>query len=184
MELSKGFGTSGSGLNWELVLDWERTENESGRVDIDVSSYGLQNYELLLLKTYNIHNGNPTGSSTQNVSLSLTCTYKSGYAYNQPHSVSFGSLSVGGVDDSRFSLSSEAMCMFCINADDGQIKGFSAINSVNVIRESGAAPYYDGAPHKAKIASVDTLSLIQENPGTEPTMKILPGAKIQIYGLK
>ena len=184
MELSKGFGTSGSGLSWELVLDWELQEEQSGNIDIDVSACGLQNYELLFLKTYNIYNGNPSSSSTQRLSLLLSYTYKSGDHSYSSNQVNFGILAMGAREGNRLNLSAEALSIFYINADDCQVKGFSAIGGVYLISDNGAIVYYDGTNHIAKIASVDKISLQQTDFASEPTMKILPGAKIQIYGLK
>lgn len=184
MELSKGFGTSGSGLSWELVMDWEWLEDKYGNIDIDVSSYNLQDYVLLLLKTYNIYNGNPTSSPSQRVTLSLSYSYKSGDTSYSSNSVSFGNMGVGSVESNRLNSTSEAMCVFYIDTDEYQIKGFSAISGINLIIDTGRTVYYDGADHRAKISSVDKLTLTQTDFASEPTMKILPGARIQIYGLK
>lgn len=185
MELSKGFGTSGSGgLTWELAVDWELQEEQSGNIDIDVSSYNLQDYVLLLLKTYNVYNGNPSSSSSQRVTLSLSYSYKSGNTSYSSNSVSFGNMGVGGVRNNSLNLTSEAMCVFYIDTDEYQIKGFSAMSGINLISDIGRTVYYDGADHRAKISSVDKLTLTQTDFASEPTMKILPGARIQIYGLK
>lgn len=185
MELSKGFGTSGSGgLNWELVLDWELQEEKYTSIGIDISSYDLKEYKLLLLQTSDFYNGN-ANSATQTLNLVLSFTEKSSPTYSPGRSITLGSIQIGAWQNNLHSGTRNALVLFSIS--ETNILGFSSnisSSSNNITYTVNEIGYYDGIYHKPQFNSINQILLVQENPGSESTMKILPGARIQIYGLK
>ena len=187
MELSKGFGTSGSGLNWELVLDWELQEEQSDQIVVDVSSYALEDYKLLMLKTFNFFDGNNTQENSTPTSLYLQFTENSTPTYSPRRSLIIGNLLSGAWTQNRHGSSVQTLALFAISKNDAQIYGFSSTSlsdNFYIIKYSGSeVGFYDGEYHKPSFKSIDTLSLSRSSFSSGPTVVFLPGAKIQIYGL-
>lgn len=188
MELSKGFGTSGSGLSWELVLDWELQEEQNDQIEIDVSSYALEEYKLLMLKTFNFFDGNNTQQNNTPTSLQLHFTENSTPTYSPQRGLIIGELLSGAWAGRNYNGSRQTLALFSISKVDAQIYGFSSTplsDNYYIIRYSGSEiGYYDNEYHKPSFKSIDKLTLSRSSFSFGSTVTFLPGARIQIYGLK
>lgn len=100
MELSKGFGTSGSGLSWELVAENVLGSEGSWSLNMTMNLSELVKYDLLRFECSVLQ------SQPENVTF-----YIGSYADTNGHIESFNSLNYGDETDPTYKT--DSICSIC-----------------------------------------------------------------------